>query len=111
MPTIPAAERLKIIAAYNEARAAGKSSADAAKLAGGTRPATILRWLEEAADALADDIPRPVVKVRRCLRCGRPFKSSGPGNRLCDRYLCRHEHSHAGLPDSWGATATACVAD
>ena len=110
MPPIPAARRQSIIATYNAARADGKGVEESAKLAGAT-PSTISRWIEEAADdALADDFPRPVAKVRRCLRCGRPFKSSGPGNRICDRPSCRRDHVHEGLPADW-ATATVCVAD
>ena len=27
--------------------------------------------------------PRPFAGRRSCLRCGRPFDSEGPGNRIC----------------------------
>lgn len=110
MAKIPDAERLQIIAIYQAARERGVGVQEAAALAG-TTPSTVLRWIEEAADAaLIDDVPRPVAKRRRCLRCGRMFKSSGPGNRICNRPSCRRDHVHEGLPADW-ATATLCVAD
>jgi hypothetical protein len=31
------------------------------------------------------------IRTLPCLRCGQPFKSFGPGNRVCDR--CRKENT------------------
>lgn len=34
--------------------------------------------------------PKPRMEIaRKCLKCGKPFKSWGYGNRLCKRESCR----------------------
>jgi hypothetical protein len=57
----------------------------------GTGPATALALGRTTASVamrlgrLREDHvhPPPAIVTRACLRCGRPFPSEGPGNRIC----------------------------
>ncbi len=41
---------------------------------------------------------RPDKSERKCLKCGKEFKSAGPGNRICGE--CGRENVHAYRRDS-----------
>ncbi len=43
------------------------------------------------AAPMVPDTRRGKIRVLPCLKCGRRFKSLGPGNRLCDR--CRKQNT------------------
>lgn len=42
------------------------------------------RWSQERRDELKWQAPRAKPRTIPCLRCGRPFESEGPHNRICD---------------------------
>lgn len=96
------------IAKFDKAIASGASVAQAAQAAG--HASTIVhQWRDDLAHAETAD-ERHVAKRRACLRCGRGFRSSWAGHRVCER--CKGSAAALdGLPDSWGATATVGVGD
>jgi hypothetical protein len=79
-----AAEDLFICAARKEgmsfakiARALGRGSDEAIR----TRYRVLTNRLRARKE---QKIRQRAVKIRTCLHCGRPFKSWGPGNRICE---------------------------
>lgn len=49
----------------------------------GPKPVTPEELAELVRPFVMDEPPEPPERTRNCLRCDRPFQSSGPSNRLC----------------------------
>jgi len=40
-------------------------------------------------------------QMRTCLKCGKQFRSDGPGNRICKRCSAKNEQRYGRVSDSW----------
>lgn len=78
----------RAVEAFDQARQSGATIVEAERLCG--HPSESIKlWRAKLSEAPA--------KQRPCLCCRQPFRSTGPGHRLCR--TCKHQDS--GLPAGW----------
>lgn len=90
--TFSAEHRRRAVELYDRARREGLDR-KAAERACGHAGGVIASWR-----AMLDNAPASTAKQRTCICCRRPFRSAGPGNRICK--TCKRSQE-SGLPSGW----------